>query len=53
MWITFIATFIVLLVVVIAMAIGAMRGKPLKGSCGGINCTLCDNRSKCPHRRRA
>jgi hypothetical protein len=35
---TLIATFIILLLVVAAMAIGVMFGRaPLKGSCGGLN----------------
>lgn len=34
----FIATFVILLVVVAAMAIGVLMGRPsIKGSCGGLN----------------
>ena len=35
---TIIATFVILLLVVAGMAIGAMFGRsPIKGSCGGLN----------------
>lgn len=35
---TFIATFIVLLIAVLAMAVGILLGRPaIKGSCGGLN----------------
>lgn len=53
---TIIATFVVLMVVVAAMAIGVMLGRqPIKGSCGGLNngngatsCSMCGgNPQKC------
>lgn len=49
---TFIITFLVLLVVMLGMAIGAMRGRPIKGSCGGLNspdgeCSICGATAKC------
>ncbi len=53
---TIIATFVVLLLVVAAMAVGVMFGRqPIKGSCGGLNngnagtsCSLCGgNPQKC------
>ncbi|MCX4187300.1 (Na+)-NQR maturation NqrM [Methylophaga sp. OBS4] len=35
---TFIATFIILLIAVLAMALGILMGRPaIKGSCGGLN----------------
>jgi hypothetical protein len=35
---TFIATFIILLIAVLAMAVGILMGRPaIKGSCGGLN----------------
>ena len=46
---TVLVTFLVLLAVIAAMAIGVMNGrKPINGSCGGLNgggCELCS--SKC------
>lgn len=45
--IEFILTFIFLVLVVLAMSIGVLRGrKPIKGTCGGLNnasgvCDLC------------
>lgn len=34
----FVATFIILLIAVLAMAIGVLMGRPsIKGSCGGLN----------------
>jgi len=34
----FIMTFVILLIVVVAMAVGVIFGRsPIKGSCGGIN----------------
>lgn len=53
---TIIATFVVLMLVVAAMAVGVMFGRqPIKGSCGGLNngnsaagCSLCGgNPQKC------
>lgn len=50
----FVATLIVLLLFILAMAIGVIVGKsPLKGSCGGLggimgkDCEICGNRDKC------
>lgn len=35
---TFIATFVVIIIAVIGMAIGVILGRPaIKGSCGGLN----------------
>jgi len=35
---TFIAAFVALLIIVAAMAIGVLMGRPaIKGSCGGLN----------------
>ena len=47
-----IASFVVILVAMLAMAVGVMAGrKPISGSCGGLNgsggCELCSNRGKC------
>jgi len=49
---TFIISFFVLLVVMLGMAVGAMRGRPIKGSCGGLNspdgeCSICGASSNC------
>ena len=44
---TFIATFVILLLIVAGMAIGVIMGrKPISGTCGGLNngdssCQLC------------
>lgn len=45
-------TFVVMLIAMIAMAVGVMAGrKPISGSCGGLNaaggCELCSNRGRC------
>jgi uncharacterized protein len=54
--IEFVFTFVILLAVVAAMAIGVMRGRaPISGSCGGLNnlgvdgaCEICGgNPAKC------
>lgn len=35
---TFIATFIIITIAIIAMAVGVLMGRPaIKGSCGGLN----------------
>ncbi len=53
---TVIASFVVLVCVIAAMAVGVMAGrKPIKGTCGGLNsgsgdtgCSLCGgNPAKC------
>jgi len=53
---TILATFVLLLLIMAAMAVGVLFGRqPIKGSCGGIaqmtggeSCELCgDNPSKC------
>ncbi|MDH3336348.1 MAG: hypothetical protein OER22_02805 [Gammaproteobacteria bacterium] len=45
---TLLVTFVVLLAVIAAMAIGVMNGrKPISGSCGGLNgagCELCSGK---------
>lgn len=44
---TFIVTFVVLLLAFGGLAIGLLRGKPIKGSCGGLStmtgdrCDIC------------
>ena len=47
---TLIITFLVMLSVIAAMAIGVMNGrKPISGSCGGLNgggCELCSGKCK-------
>lgn len=45
----YIASFLVLLIVVAAMAVGVIfRGRPIRGSCGGLNCPSCADRPRCP-----
>lgn len=43
--VTIVLSFVIMLAVVMAMAIGVMAGRaPIKGSCGGLNgrpCELC------------
>lgn len=51
------ASFLVILVAMLAMAVGVMAGrKPISGSCGGLNgsggCELCSNRDQCPRRKK-
>jgi hypothetical protein len=47
---TLLVTFVVLLTVIAAMAIGVINGrKPISGSCGGLNgggCELCSGTCK-------
>ncbi len=47
---TLLVTFVVLLTVIAAMAIGVINGrKPISGSCGGLNggsCELCSGKCK-------
>ncbi len=47
---TLLVTFVVLLTVIAAMAIGVINGrKPISGSCGGLNgggCELCSGNCK-------
>jgi len=56
----YIATFVVMLIAVIAMAVGVIFGRPaIKGSCGGLNnikglegsCSVCS--VPCKKRRKA
>ncbi len=49
----YVASFFVLLIVVAAMAVGVIfRGRPIRGSCGGLNCPSCDgDRPRCPARK--
>ena len=47
-----VVSFLVILVAMLAMAVGVMAGrKPISGSCGGLNsgggCELCSNRGEC------
>lgn len=49
-------SFIVILVAMLAMAVGVMAGrKPISGSCGGLNgsgsCELCSGRGACRRRK--
>ena len=49
-------SFLVILVAMLAMAVGVMAGrKPISGSCGGLNgsggCELCSNRNECRRRK--
>ena len=48
---TVLITFVVMLSVIAAMAIGVMNGrKPISGSCGGLNgggCELCSGSGNC------
>lgn len=51
-----VVSFVVILVAMLAMAIGVMAGrKPISGSCGGLNsgggCELCSNRSECRRKK--
>ena len=47
---TLVITFMVMLTVIAAMAVGVMNGrKPISGSCGGLNgggCELCSGKCK-------
>ena len=48
----YIASFLVLLIVVAAMAVGVIfKGRPIRGSCGGLNCPSCGDRPRCPARK--
>lgn len=54
----FLATLIVMVVMVTGMAIGAIMGRrPLQGSCGGLNkimgedCEFCDNQDECTNEK--
>ena len=48
---TILITFVVMLSVIAAMAVGVMNGrKPISGSCGGLNgggCELCSGSGHC------
>jgi len=49
-------SFVVILVAMLAMAVGVMAGrKPISGSCGGLNgsggCELCSNRGQCRRKK--
>ncbi len=51
-----IVSFLVILVAMLAMAVGVMAGrKPISGSCGGLNssggCELCSNRGECRRKK--
>jgi len=48
----YIASFLVLLIVVAAMAVGVIfKGWPIRGSCGGLNCPSCGDRPRCAARK--
>ena len=51
---TLLLSFLVIITVVTAMAIGVMAGRqPIKGSCGGLNgrgCELCSGSGSCKRR---
>lgn len=48
MMLEFILVFIVLLLIIAAMAVGVMMGrKPLKGSCGGVGAALGEKNYSC------
>ncbi|WP_405231924.1 (Na+)-NQR maturation NqrM [Lentisalinibacter salinarum] len=51
-----VVSFLVILVAMLAMAVGVMAGrKPISGSCGGLNsgggCELCSNRGECRRKK--
>jgi hypothetical protein len=51
-----VVSFLVILVAMLAMAVGVMAGrKPISGSCGGLNsggsCELCSNRGQCRRKK--
>ena len=51
---TFLATFILFLIVMTIMSVGVMFGrKAIKGSCGGINSGACGCVKKCAIKRKA
>lgn len=59
---TFVISFVVMAIVVLAMAVGVMvHGRALKGSCGGLNaieglegsCALCADQNRCRNKERA
>lgn len=54
---TFALSFLVLVLVVAAMAIGVIAGRqPIRGSCGGVGtggCELCSGTGECRRRKRA
>lgn len=58
--ITFLATFILMLLVAAGLAVGLLlRGKELKGSCGGLNniegaeCGVCGRTTPCENENKA
>ncbi len=51
---TFLATFVLILMVMVVMSIGVMFGrKAIKGSCGGVNSGSCACVKKCEKRLKA
>ena len=49
---TYLLAFVVVLVIFAAMAVGLiLSGKPIRGSCGGLNCKLCSKPENCPRNR--
>ncbi len=48
---TYLLSFLLVLAVFAAMAVGLMLGgKPIRGSCGGLNCKLCEKPEDCVKR---
>ena len=54
--VTFLISFLLLLLVIAGMSVGVMNGrKPISGSCGGLNggrCELCSGNGSCKDKRR-
>ncbi len=49
---TYMLAFLLMLAIFAAMAVGlAFGGKPIRGSCGGLNCKLCAKPKDCPRQR--
>ncbi len=43
-------TFVVMLAAASLMMIGILRGRKLKGSCGGLNCASCKSVNACQNK---
>jgi hypothetical protein len=50
---TFLITFLVLGIAVLGMSVGLLRGKRIRGSCGGLNNEACVCDKPCARKRRA
>lgn len=48
---TYLLSFLVMLIAAAALAVGLIHGKRLRGSCGGLNCRNCKSRDECPKRK--